>query len=595
MTGPLFYIADPSDDTYMTKEIDFLEYVVGGSGFQVVDGVVDLGEMAVDQEFFHNPGADGAAIGSSAYYETEMSFSLLHTNTSVDNMVAAARALGQALRRGGTIVWQPEGQTDMELIDYFPSTIPQQYRGQDRAILKIVNLLKDPDGLPVRIKRHPFARLADTDAVTDAAIDNGVGNMHVAVTNPGTAPSEAKIAITIPNAGARTTQCRIGLRSQGNLTEFESLYSFNPTLENDGGTGWFRCWRQVITPADQTALMGSYRVLAETQADTAELYTFQLRWAMADVDPAGLANDYVFWDISDYQNGMPNPADLDLGVVTFDDTGSALTLELWCKSDGVLTQNVGNPAGTVVLMPADELYTIVSSPGMRHGRYDYEFTYGSEGTRNPTDLMVTENESVVIDQLHAYWESDARVLPQGTHIFRFAGHVRNPDATKAEIGQIQLFANGVQDTSEMTKLQGVKGHVVTGYDENPKGIVFVADGSSSYKVRVKQTIATGSGIHIRLHKMKRWFIPHVNNGRRMVVDAFMRRAYIADASGFRLYPLEHTAFVTLPPGDSVLVFRLGDSGDSGVFHDADAREPLAKIVDARAGTVTITVTPRHPS
>lgn len=78
---------------------------------------------------------------------------------------AAARAVGELsrlLRKGGTLHWAPDVETNF--IDFEPSPAVAILRGQDRALHKALNLLQDPDGLPVVVRRQPYLRLPEIDS-----------------------------------------------------------------------------------------------------------------------------------------------------------------------------------------------------------------------------------------------------------------------------------------------------------------------------------------------------------------------------------------------------------------------------------------------
>lgn len=586
----VFYIADPTDPTYTTVLVDFLgaEAGHGVNGFTVLDGQVDFGTVAPDTLL---SGVTSVDVQADLYYapETTLRFNMLALNyTSIENLRTDILALATALNDGGVIVWQPTGQTNPLYLDFFSSPIPNLLRGQDRAMFKIIKLLQDPDGLPLEIRTHIWFRGADSVIANAVGLDDGVGNFILPLTNPGNAPSELKIELEFPDSAARVGQVMVGRRSSGDLTDFAGLYSFSPAaITTNMETYYKKIWRQTITPTTVEGLLGAFRVIAAIQLSGSGLYTFMLRWGTADTDPLGSTCDEVFLDSSDFA-AMSNPADVDLGLVSFDRDGSELVLELWGKSDSATDIAIGD----AFLLPADEQLAVVSAPGFRHGFFNKTVWLGSELTKSSsTTISDQENDAVVIDVLNDYVETESQVLPAGVHIVQFLGHARNPDGAKTQVGRLQVLAGSEVDHAYLTV---PKNRVLAGYEDNPRRCIFVADGTTSYKFRVQQTAATTAGRHIRLHKLRRWFIPTAGGGRKFIIDGIAKQSWVASALNARWWPLECDGPLPFAPGGNfVLVLRSQDVAQAGVFLDADARGPLGKPVAARIMNATVTVRPRY--
>lgn len=581
----VFYIADPADPTYATVWIDFLGYTVGGSGFTVVDGSLDIGDMPIEDVWLHGAGAGGTQARAE-YPETIIQCSIMHRGASLDQMVADANELGTALQRDGVIVWQPDGATTPVFIDYYRSSIPAMFRGQSRAMMKLASLLKDPEGLPLRIKRHPFNRLSDVTVISAVPLTNATGGMRVRVSNPGSAPSELKLIVENPGSDL-LTQVQVGVKDDP-ATEFADLYSFTPSSStaNGGANQWVRNWHEVLSPTLLSSLSGTYRVFASVAID-GDLYALQLRSAASDVETCGIQSDIIYLDGRAYPAGMGEVADIDLGLVDFDETGAALTLELWTRSDSDYLA-----IGNVVLMPASSQLVTLSSPGQRVGRYNKVVWLGTEYFLVSGSIDFTENESAIITVQNDYWETPEEVLPAGIHTWEFVGHVREPNGVRNVVGTIEIYEDGTE--IEQTRLISKDGQVVTGWDgDQSKRLVHLSNGTSSYKLRVTMTAATLTGRKIRLHKIRRSFIPSVDNGESMVLDPLVGKAYIADTSGARMHPLEvEGPYVMVNGGESDLIFRFGANGIKGIYTDSDAREPLVQSGTSHGATITGILSPR---
>lgn len=603
-----FYIADPADPTYATKLVDFMDFYPGGTGFNVADGSIDLGSPSPEQTFLHHPPTAGGILATSFYPEVEMTFRLLAKNSSYDALLARLLILDQVLQEGGTIVWKPNGASVTKYIDFYPSPLAQFFRGQNVSMQKLTNLLMDPDGLEVHIMRFPLLRGAPSVIADAVNVSNGTLDGHIRITNPGNAESPVKLTIEPTSASAEFVQVRAGRRSGSvaNLDEFETLYQFDPTEDlTTLPKQWRRVWKEVISPSDETGLVGNFRVLAQIKLLDTALYRFQLKWGNISTSPMGAVNELVELDNTDYA-AWNSPADVDFGKVRFDDSGNSLTLEMWAIGPDNDSPQVN--FNTVTLMPADELYTNLTVPGFRSGRFGREEIYGTmwDTNANANYAHLMNDDTVRLYKVDGYAEYNFGVLPEGQHIVAFHGHLirgapldENPandvrrDSKK--LGEIRILENG--STLEMVPLRYVKGHAYTQWDgDRPKRVIFDADGTSTYKVKVIFTDNTGLGRRIMVHKAVHWFMPFADNGRQMVSDAYTRETYLANAAGDRWLPLHnHGGMMRAAPGVQDLVFRLGVSSHQAALHDADARGPLSRAPSTLSADVTVEVTPYYTS
>lgn len=604
MADWLFYIADSTDPTAATKLFDFVDYdpPTNTQGFDVADGNVDLGRVDPEQNFLHQPPAAGGVLATSLYPEVQMSFSLLCWGFTYDQMVAKLHTLSLALQQGGTIVWQPPGATEVRYIDFFPSSLPQFFRGQPFAMQKTVNLLLD-DGLPVTITRVPWLRGPANTIVDHESIANSLLDGHITFTNPGNMESPMRLTIDPVGAGSEVVDVRIARKSTGDLSDFATLYQFNPGGTETLPNYWKRLWHEVIVPSSSDGLTGNYRVIAGVQLDDAAKYRFQLRWGNVSTDPMGQSNRVVELDNEDYDSWNAH-ADIPFGHVRFDEDGSSLTLELW----GMSPEN-DNPTcnfGMVTLLPSDELSTHLSVPGFKTGKFGHEDIWGKMWdvfSGNPQRM--NDDSWRLYRNPHAI-EYNLGTLPEGQHVLEFHGEVvrgmpTSDDPTadvrgfSATIGHMYVKEAGSQ--IKQVPLRFLRGQPVTAWaHSNTKRIIFDADGSSLYKVGIEMTDNAEAGRRINVDRVEHWYIPFCDNGRQMVVDSYTREAFLADNSGARWLPLHaHGSLMRAAPGDNFMNFRMGYASHQAALHDAWDGGPLSKALNTPEAEVTIELVPFYSS
>lgn len=508
---------------------------------------------------------------------------LSDATTDIDDLRAFMMDVDQYLREGRIIEVLFTGSATTHYIRLHPSESGGLFGDEAEDTFRAITSGQYPQGIPISVVRDPYLERATSTLASAVAIDNGVLAGELAITNPGNALSPLKVSVKVAAAGAKTSQCYIGLRSKGDLTEFRTLYQYAPAGPVALQTYWQRIHRKVITPTATDAISGRFLVLQQMTLDAADSYEFQVRFASADQNPAGGEADVVPIDNSDY-SAWTEPAVVPLGYVTFEETGQALVIEVWARSDAAGAVTWGN----VKLMPADERLVIVSSPGQRQGRFGLQTWFGDNLTLSGATL--DDEDNAILDALNDYAETEATVLPAGEYTVEFKGTARNTQRTNQVLGELRIYEDAAQIAA--SKIRAKRGQVSTTYGgDSPKRVRFTANGTSAYKARVIQTAATQTYWEIKLVRLRRWFVPTVASSRQFVVDSPGRAAYIADNAGVRFWPAQVQGYLDAPPGDSVLVFDLGDVPAQAALSDADPRGPLASSITARAATVTVEARP----
>ncbi len=504
--------------------------------------------------------------------------------TPYDDLRTAARKIVRRLREGHIIKIIFSGSAVTQFVRLEPSIAGGALFEDPDDLFRGLTSGNYPDGIPIEVWRQPQIELASANLLSAAAISNAnLAGDELANNSTANMRSPAKISVKVA-AAAEVAQVILGVRSKGNLTEFRTLYQFVPTTPAAITTAWALIWSKVITPTDVQALAGRFRLFAGVKPDAAVVYHFSLRWATADIQPAGNVAEEVVLDLSDYGGGFSEFADVELGSVDFPSTAEKLRLELWAR-----VESAGSATwDQVTLVPADERFCIVRSPGLVN-----EFArLGIRGDEMTLSGATTNDDGVAtLDALNDFAETPAETLSAGIYIWQFLGKVRNKDKTRVKVGEFQIFEAAVAVAT--IDLFAKKGRIFTSYgNKRVKRIVFKATGAAAYKARVTYTAATSTKLDIRVRKIVRSFIPIVGNNRQFVLDGPNRTAYIADSAGKRLWPADvEGGLPDLAPDSSVIIARLGDASTAARFLDADDRGPLTMAVPDRAATLTVDVVP----
>lgn len=302
-----FKFVDPDDLSTTVLDLNALGAAPSGTGFGYFD--LDLGGLDPQLEWLRNEGDQNLQIYRGNPYAT-MAFRLYAVEDDYDSLNTLISSLADVLQTEGIIKWQPTTAAAARYYETYPSPVPALLR-RETLLWQILNQGTDPIGIPVTVYRHPLPRYA-TVTGTPATLSNAVTDREIAVSNTGNRDGEAKVTIT-PTAG-NVAAVRFGVRAEGNLTEFSTLYSFaasGATMKVDTSSSAVpdatsgsaavttfatqatmgRRLRKVITPSDATALEGTHRVYLRTRPIGSEV-TLATSAAADDIIDTSTAHGY---------------------------------------------------------------------------------------------------------------------------------------------------------------------------------------------------------------------------------------------------------------------------------------------------------------
>jgi len=168
VTGPFrSYLADLTDPTFLTAEVDLNGFEVGNGPFETDPNTFDLGAPAMDGVWLNEAGKDEDVLSAHRRGRVPASFDLRIapvTTQSFANLQAQLRKLNAALDRSGVWVLQQPGSSTPLYIDYYPSDLIQQLMPGQRSLYFLWTELNQPNGMRVTILRRPKMRGAALDA-----------------------------------------------------------------------------------------------------------------------------------------------------------------------------------------------------------------------------------------------------------------------------------------------------------------------------------------------------------------------------------------------------------------------------------------------
>lgn len=218
MAYPLWQIVDPADDTTVLFDMNDPTGAANPNSVKtyIGDADFDLGSDEYETSTFDFEDRDGGEVVYARRRLTEFSWSLRAQATTYANLVAGIGTLGKYLERGGVIKYQASASDTAQWIDFVPAPAPALFRGQMRALFKVLTLLQDPDGVVLVARRQPGLRLASvtfgpTTVPNDPADTNG---RSMTFTIPGDLPCTGSLKVQAP-ASAKLKEILVSRRSQG--------------------------------------------------------------------------------------------------------------------------------------------------------------------------------------------------------------------------------------------------------------------------------------------------------------------------------------------------------------------------------------------
>lgn len=635
----IFQIVDPSTNAVLL-DLNLLGNYWDSpnpTGFGLL-GDIDFGTVPATTEWLESSLGGDQAVRTRRP-NVDMGFKLWAMAPSADALQVLVSDLNRYLRTDGVIKWQPYGVNDPVYIDYFASPLTPLLHGGDRGVNWVYEQLAT-NGIPVRVTRHPWVRRTPLAPIT-AIVGNGVGDRTMIVHNPDNAPALAKVEITPRQVSAKVVEARIGRRTRGDLTEFESVCAFeiesatlynqttvvgsqssasgNSVARTDFSTfsGLARRWRHVITPTTDTTTQGRFKVFCVLKVSNAGVYKVQLRWNPGNANPADSLGTFEPIELEFSDIGIYHFVEIDMGILELRQ-GGQVTLEGWAArepidDDDKDANDEAVSTGTLdwdlaYLMPLDEIDTVASVPGHRRGGSNVTAYLGRElRERGAVDIQYLperKQDSVILNSVGDWAATTPMELDAGRHKVRVRVSIRNRNKKKQKIGVLKVV--GTSNADPRSPVSDGDGAITIDlrsrkklWTRRRKTIVFDVgpDGlstSTSYRFMVELTNEPGSSdAQIVVERLSHRFHRYSTSTSKMELDGNPNRQARLYQGDDPVAPLSLSGgFIQLAPDDNCLIFSFGDIPAHG-YDDVDDRESLTRIKPDRTADVSVTITPRR--
>lgn len=325
MAYPLLQVVDPADDSTVLFDMNDDTGAANPNSVKTffVSDEFDLGEDPLERSIFEGD-QDGGETVFMRRGLADMSWRMRAQATTYANLVAGIGTLGKYLERGGVIKYQATASDAARWIDFEPATAPALFRGQNRALFKVLTLLQDPDGALLTVQRQPGLRGASQNFLAATAIPNDPSDSNgrtITFSVPGDLPALASLKVQAP-ASAKLQRILVARRSSGKyattrVTEWASTTKaaqLSPTGVTGGWTVTAGTDYAAITPdadasgnnvaeisfasahmvrrvrvtrtANMDSLRGVFDVYIRCKATGAGKFVMQLRHGPSLADPA---------------------------------------------------------------------------------------------------------------------------------------------------------------------------------------------------------------------------------------------------------------------------------------------------------------------
>lgn len=576
----LCQIVDPDDESTVLFDLHDVENADAGEPGCTILGF-DWGQISPEYDELKTAPYPGSMLVNAHDPPVEATLLCSLRGDDFEDLQARVMALQKLLQRGGVIKW---ARTDEpRYADFEVSPRGSILKGQASEWQAIALARGEVFDFEVRIRRHPYWRLADEELVTDQVVT--WEEPFVQFTNPGTHPSELRISIRNDGADQPFVGVLLARRSRGPLAEFAAEAVIDVSSGPVSNTFWAKDAEVVLTPTSGLDLDGVFRVQARIQIDgpnDPDIGGYlRLAWGMSGAGPAGNRNGAIYIDSSDLW-AFGDDVLVNLGLVHFDADAPALQLELW-------STNVALHWHDLTLLPADEQIARFSSPGL-HGRYggfawlptDLRLFDGAELADDQMSILLTAGQSV---------RTTRKTLPEGEHVAHFIGSLEKQNAGGLRMVKMTVFGDGAEIVSS---------HVNTGkasqrsvdYADAETVRWRVTDSSVQYEVELLADFEDRPARRVRVERVPIGFIPFISDGRELVMDGRERDAWIGNSLGARHFQAAPGQFIEAEAGEQLIEVRLIGLYENGYDKVALDHGILPRAHTDWEASVTIITTPR---
>jgi hypothetical protein len=116
---------------------------------------------------FNFASADGGTTSSHRAQLSQVTFRVLPTATSYDNLAAGVNRLAALLANGGTLKWIPNGSSNTRFRDFEPSDSPVLFEGRELGVFNATALFKKPEGVTLQLAVQPFFYGGELDSASN--------------------------------------------------------------------------------------------------------------------------------------------------------------------------------------------------------------------------------------------------------------------------------------------------------------------------------------------------------------------------------------------------------------------------------------------
>jgi hypothetical protein len=128
---------------------------------------VEFSAPSYANDRFNFASADGGTTANHRAQLSQVTFRVLPTATSYDNLAAGVNRLAALLANGGTLKWIPNGSSNTRFRDFEPSDSPVLFEGRELGVFNATALFRKPEGVTLQLSVQPFFYGADLDSAAN--------------------------------------------------------------------------------------------------------------------------------------------------------------------------------------------------------------------------------------------------------------------------------------------------------------------------------------------------------------------------------------------------------------------------------------------